>query len=55
MKELVKPNANEDFLNEVSALCELECSQGAVPCNKHCSGQGTSNESVSSKDDEIIF
>jgi len=54
MKELVKSNVNENFLNEVSPLCENNC-DSVERCNKHCDGQGTTNESVSSKEDDIIF
>jgi hypothetical protein len=54
MKELIKPNVNENFLNEVSALCEIDCNGPVIPCNKYCQGKGTVNESVG-EDDDIIF
>jgi hypothetical protein len=57
MKELIKPNVNENFLNEVSAFCEPDCETNCntptAPCNKACSG-GATNKSTDEKD-EIIF
>jgi hypothetical protein len=52
MKELIKPNVNEDKLNEVTELCEVDCNQ--TSCNKHCIGTGTVNQSISEEND-IIF
>jgi len=54
MKELVKPNVNENSLNEVNPFeeCGNHCAPPA-PCNKDCSG-GATNKSINEKD-EIIF
>jgi len=55
MKELVKPNVNENFLNEVSPFeeCGTNCSNPETFCNKDC-GSGATNKSTDEKD-EIIF
>jgi len=55
MKELVKPNVNEKFLNEVSPFdeCGTNCAPPSIYCNKWCN-DGATNKSTDEKDD-IIF
>jgi len=56
MKELVKPNKIEETYTQLESLvesCERYC-EPPQTCNKHCSGQGTTNRQAVD-DSDILF
>jgi len=53
MKELVKPNSNEQKQRSLESYCETVCS-GTETCNRACECRSYTNNSVT-EDDDILF